>query len=288
MESRISTRTLIMTDLRRRTPTTPRLVVVGLIVFIAACHRQQPTTSPAPAPSRPAAPPSAATAISSAPTLIRALHDRYASAWFHTLTFTQKTTVRLPSGGEIVQTYYESLELPGKLRIDTDIGSKSGILFTRDSSFRFSAGKLVGTDTLLNELMVLGFDLYTQPIARTETMLRRLGFDLSRFHESTWQGKPVYVVGALRGDTTSKQFYVDRDRLLFLRVIESNPRGRADTRYSDYVQYGGGWVATQVEQYVNGRRTVLEQYSGVKVNPPISGALFDPKQWSTAPHWARK
>ena len=155
------------------------------------------------------------------------------------------------------------------------------MLFTRDPSFRFSAGKLVGTDTLLNELMVLGFDLYAQPIARTETMLRRLGFDLSRFHESTWQGKPVYVIGALRGDTTSKQFYIDRDRLLFLRVIESTPRGRTDTRYSDYVQYGGGWVATQVEQYVNGRRTVLEQYSGVKVNPPISDALFDPKQWSS-------
>jgi hypothetical protein len=278
-----------MADLRPRAQTTPRLVVVGLIVFIAACHRQQPTTTSAPAPSRSAAPPPAAsTTISSAPTLLRAVHDRYGSAWFHTLTFTQKTTVRLPSGGEIVQTYYESLELPGKLRIDTDLASKSGILFTHDSSFRFSAGKLVGTDTLLNELMVLGFDLYAQPIARTETMLRRLGFDLSRFHESTWQGKPVYVIGALRGDTTSKQFYIDRDRLLFLRVIESTPRGRTDTRYSDYVQYGGGWVATQVEQYVNGRRTVLEQYSGVKVNPPISDALFDPKQWSTAPHWARK
>lgn len=278
-----------MTDLRRRTPTTPRLAVVGLIVFIGACHRQQPTITPAPAPSRPAAPPPAAsTTISSAPTLVRALHDRYASTWFRTLTFTQKTTVRLPSGGEITQTYYESLQTPGKLRIDTDLASRSGILFVRDSSFRFSAGKLVGADESLNELLVLGFDIYSQPITRTETMLRRLGFDLSRFHESTWQGKPVYVVGALRGDTTSKQFYIDRDRLLFLRVITSTARGRADTRYSDYVQYGGGWVATQVEQYVNGRRTVLEQYSGVKVNPPISDGLFDPKQWSTAPHWARK
>jgi hypothetical protein len=139
MESRIPTRTLIMTDLRRRTPTTPRLAVVGLIVFIAACHRQQPTTSPSPSPSGPAAPPpGAATTISSAPTLVRALHDRYASTWFHTLTFTQKTTVRLPSGGEITQTYYESLQTPGKLRIDTDLASKSGIIFARDSSYRLS------------------------------------------------------------------------------------------------------------------------------------------------------
>ena len=71
-----------------------------------------------PAPSRsgtipPSAP--AVAAISSSPTLIRALHDRYATSWFHTLTFTQKTTVRLPSGGEIVQTYYESAQMPGRL-----------------------------------------------------------------------------------------------------------------------------------------------------------------------------
>jgi hypothetical protein len=278
-----------MTDLRRRSLTTPRLLVVGLIVSIAACHRQQPTITPAPGPSRPStAPSTAAGAIASGPTLIQVLHDRYAPGWFRTLTFTQKTTVRLPSGGEIAQTYYEAVELPGRLRIDTDLQSKSGVLFARDSSFRFSAGKLVGTDTLLNELLVLGFDIYAQPVARTEAMLRRLGFDLSRFHETTWQGKPVYVVGAVRGDTTSKQFYIDRDRLLFLRVIESTPRGRADTRFSEYVQYGGGWVATEVQQFVNGKRTVLEQYSGVRVNPPIASALFDPKQWSTAPHWAHK
>jgi hypothetical protein len=277
-----------MTDLRSRTPTTPRLLVVGLIVFIAACHRQQPTTSPLPAASRPSTPPSAGGAIASGPNLIRALHDKYASGWFHTLTFTQKTTVRLPSGGEITQTYYESAEIPGRLRIDTDLQSKSGILFVHDSSYRFSAGKLVASDESLNELLVLGFDIYAQSVPRTETMLRRLGFDLNRFHESTWQGRPVYVVGAERGDTTSKQFYIDRDRLLFLRVISPSPRGRTDTRYNEYVQYGGGWVATQVEQYVNGKRSVLEQYSAIRVNPPISDALFDPKQWSTAPHWARK
>ena len=73
-----------------------------------------------------------------------------------------------------------------------------------------------------------------------------------------------------------------------MRTIESTPRGRTDTRYDEYVQYAGGWVATEVAQYVNGKRSILEQYSGVRVNPPLSEALFDPKQWSTAPHWAKK
>jgi hypothetical protein len=275
-----------MTDLRCRTLSTPRLIVVGLIVFIAACHRRQPTTVPPPSRTEPE--PAAPVAVTSGPTLIRAIHGRYASNWFRTLTFTQKTTVRLPSGGEIVQTYYETAAIPGRLRIDTDLQSKGGVLFTHDSIFTFSGGKLVRADTGLNELLVLGFDIYAQSVPRTESTLRRLGFDLSRFHEATWQGKPVYVVGAARGDTTSKQFWMDRDRLLFVRMISNTARGRTDTRFSQYVQYGEGWVATVVEQYVNGRRALHEQYSGVRVNASVSDALFDPKQWSTAPHWARK
>jgi hypothetical protein len=275
-----------MTDLRRRTTSTPRLIVVGLIVFVAACHRQKPTTIPPPSRTQPA--PAAGTAVSSAPTLIRAVHDRYASEWYRTLTFTQKTTVRLPSGGEIVQTYYEAASIPGRLRIDTDLQSKGGVLFTHDSIFTFSGGRLVRADTGLNELLLLGFDIYAQSVGRTEALLRRLGFDLSRFHEATWQGKPVYVVGAARGDTTTKQFWVDRDHLLFVRMISNTARGRTDTRFNQYVQYGEGWVATTVEQYVNGRRALLEQYSGVRVNASLPDALFDPKQWSTAPHWTKK
>src|SRR5205085_10829955 len=113
----------------------------------------------------------------------------------HRRTCAHDATVRRRGGGEIVQTYYESAQMAGRLRIDTDLQSKSGILFARDSSFRFSAGKLVGADESLNQLLVLGFDIYAQPIARTEPLLRRLGLDLSRFHESVWQGKPGYAVG---------------------------------------------------------------------------------------------
>jgi len=276
-----------MTDSRRCSLSTPRLIVVGLIFFGAACHRQHPTAAPPP-PARTTPAPSAPVAVTSGPTLVRAIHDRYASDWYRTLTFTQKTTVRLPSGGEIVQTYYEALSLPGRLRIDTDLQSRGGVLFARDSVFTFSGGKLVRADSGLNELLVLGFDVYAQPVPRSEGVLRRLGFDLTKFHEATWQGKPVYVVGALRGDTTSKQFWIDRDRLLFVRLIAKTARGRTDTRFSQYVQYGEGWVATVVEQYVNGRRALLEQYSGVRVNASLPDALFDPKQWATAPHWARK
>lgn len=275
-----------MTERSSWSSSTPRLLVVGLIVFAAACHRQSPLPAPVTAPvSRPkSAPPPTTVTISSGPTLIQAMHDRYASTWYRTITFTQKTTVALTSGGDVVQTWYEAGQLPGRLRIETDRASKGGVLYARDSTFSYTNGKLVQADTGLNALLVLGFDVYVQPATRSEAILRRLGFDLVRFHPATWQGKPVYVVGAATsGDTVSKQFWIDRDRLLFVRMIERTRQGRTDVRFNNYVQYGGGWVAIEVEQIVNGKRRILEQYSDVKTNALLHEALFDPKQWATAP-----
>ena len=41
--------------------------------------------------------------------LLRAMHDRYAKTWYHTLTFTQKSTTFNPDGTTKVETWYEAL-----------------------------------------------------------------------------------------------------------------------------------------------------------------------------------
>lgn len=285
---------MIMPLFRHRFSPTPRRFAVGLfvcaIVVADACHRQAPP--PPPAPVRRPAPPTpkspAEVAIADAPSLVRAMHARYAETWYHTITFVQKTTVGLPSGGDLVETWYEAGELPGRLRIDTDLEARSGLLFAGDSIYHFNAGKLVSADTGVNDLLLLGFDVYKQPPARTDAMLRHLGFDLSRMHETTWHGRPVYVVGALRGDTVSKQFWIDRERLLFVRLLEHTSQGRTDVRFDDYVPSNGGWVAERVEQFTNGKRRVLEQYSNVRTNVSLSGTVFDPHEWSSGAHWSKR
>ena len=257
-----------------------RLLVAGLM-FFTACHHQPPAPAPAPVTRAPEREPSAA--ITSAASLLRAMHERYPS-WYRTVTFTQKTTISPPSGGELVQTWYEAAKLPGRLRIETDAASKTGSLFIDDSLYRFNSGRLVSTTDDLNELLVLGFDVYAQPVARTEAQLRSQGFDLARFHEGAWEGKPIYVVGAHRGDTTSKQFWVDKDNLLFVRLIENTPLGRSDIRFENYRKVGNGWIAERVEQVLNGKRRLVEEYTNVRVNEPLPESLFDPRSWATAMH----
>lgn len=277
-----------MNDLRRVIRSTPRLIVVGLIVLGAACRRQQqqPPATPAPAQPKPEPAPTAP-AITSGGSLLQAMHDRYAGKWYRTLTFVQKTTITLQSGSQLKQTWHEAVQLPGKLRIDTDLAAKSGTLHVNDSVFAVANGKLVRADTGRNALLILGFDVYAQPAGKTMAQLRRDGFDLTKFREGTWQGKPVYIVGAAAGDTTSKQFWVEKDRLLFVRLIQRSPQGRSDIRFDNYISAGGGWIAIEVTQYVNGKRRLLEEYTDVKTDVPLAPALFDPRQWATAPHWAR-
>lgn len=275
-----------MTQLHhRRLLSTPRLAGVGLFIFAAACHRQHPG-SPAPATPAPKPAPPEPTVVASGATALDAMHARYAPSWFKTLTFVQKTTLSLPSGGELVQTWYEAMSLPGRLRVDTDRKSRSGVLYVGDSVFTFASGKRTSTDNRLNDYLVLAFDAYTQTPSRTQAQLRRLGYDLSKFHEGTWQGRPVYVIGALRGDTTSEQFWLDRDRLIVVRYIGSGRQGRTDTRLTNYVQTGGGWVATEIAQLVNGKRRILQQYTDLRANAALSDDLFDPHAWSTAAHWS--
>jgi len=280
-----------MKGLRRVISKAPRLLVVGLIVSGSACNLHNihltpgDQTPPAPARAAKSATTPEPVAITSGPTLVQAMHDRYAGKWYKTLTMVQKTTVGLPSGGELKQTWYQASQLPGKTRIETDHAAKTGVLYVRDSIYSIAGGKLARADTGRNDLWTLGYDVYVQSPERTRELLDRAGFDVADFHQTTWQGTPVYVVGAREGDTVSKQFWIERDRLLVVRMIGRSPQGRSDVRLSDYRRAGNAWIAREVEQYVNGKRRVREEYSDVEVNAKLSPTLFDPRKWSSAPHW---
>jgi hypothetical protein len=96
-------------------------------------------------------------------------------------------------------------------------------------------------------------------------------------------------VGATAGDTASKQFWVDAERLLFVRLLEMRRTATAsrydDIRFEKYAPHEGGWVAEEVMMYSDGKPRLHEQYANVRVNVPLDDALFDPKQWSTVAHW---
>jgi hypothetical protein len=218
--------------------------------------------------------------------LIAQMRARYHGKWYRTLTFTQKTT--LPNGK--IETWYEALQLPGKLRIDiAPLDSRNTILFREDSVYQFEHGVLKSAKALVHPLMLLGFDVYQAPVEETVHKLQGLNFDLSKLHQREWQGRKTYVVGAERGDTASPQFWIDAVRLYFVRSFEpskQNPGVINETRFEKYVPLAGGWVETEVHFLSDGSQRAKEEYSDWKANVELNPGIFDPRVW-VAPGWIR-
>ena len=229
----------------------------------------------------------AAQTISTPAQLIAAMHDRYAGKWYHSLTFEQQSITHKPDGTDSTETWHEALLLPGKLRIDIgDRGAGNGMIFANNHLSVFREGKLVNERDFIHPLLVLGFDVYAEPVDVTMQQLQQLHFDLATMHQDSFDGRPMYVVGAKPGDLKTPQFWIDKERLYFVRMIqpsEKQPDRIQDSRFTDYKQVeGGGWVAEHVELYVDGKLVFEEKYSDVKVNPPVNEELFDPQKFAAA------
>jgi len=221
--------------------------------------------------------------IPTAEALLRAMHDRYASTWYDTLTFIQKSTTYNPDGTTKIETWYEAALLPGKLRIDIGPPADGHAYLLNDGNATlFEKGKDPRSRRLVNLLLVLGFDVYKQPSETTLKIVQSERIDTSKFHEEKWQGHETYVVGAEKGDTKSPQFWIDKDRLLFVRLLQparANPADTDDIRFVNYQPLAGTWIAARVEIW-NGEKLIFtEDYFDIKANPKLDAALFDPKQF---------
>jgi hypothetical protein len=222
--------------------------------------------------------------------VLRAMHDRYAKTWYKTLTFTQKSTTYNADGTSKVDTWHEAITLPAKLRIDIGTpANNDGYLMVDGTLTIVKAGKEGGTRPLVNMLLVLGFDVYGQAPESTINVVKGEGYDLTKIHEDTWEGHPVYVVGAAKGDLNSKQFWVDKNRLLFVRLFEPTRADAAkfqEIRFEDYREMAGGWVAARVEVRVEDKMIFSEDYSDILCNAKLAAGTFDAKQFNDT-HWEK-
>jgi outer membrane lipoprotein-sorting protein len=221
--------------------------------------------------------------------LIREMQKKHAKSWYKTLTFTQKTTEYHQDGTSKASIWYEAFSAPGKLRIDFDpVKDGNGILFANFTLYSFKEGKVVNTRPFVHPLLLLGFDVYFLPVEEIMAKLTGLKFDLSQIREDVWQGKPVYVVGAKAGDLHSRQFWIDKKNLYFVRLLEPGGKDGSLTQETQFNKYervkGGGWVAAEVIFSVNGKPVVTEEYTEIRGGVPLDEKLFDPQHWSDT-HW---
>ena len=227
--------------------------------------------------------------------VLEAMRAAYAGKWYHTLTFVQKTTTRGADGKDQVQPWHETLTHSAagtRLRIDFgDLAQGNGVIYTPDSSYVVRGGKLQASRPQGNEFLPLIEGVYVQPVATTVKELSQMKVDMNKVSTGTWQGKPVWIVGAAApADSSAPQFWIDTERKVLVRMKLALAPGQPpfDVHLAGYVKAGGGLLATKIEMFQGGVLRQGEDYSDWKVDVDVDPAMFDISKWSTGPHWAKK
>jgi len=255
-----------------------RLGTLLAFVIVAACSSN-------PKPNTTATPPGVA--------LLGRMRAKYVGKWFNTVTFSQQTIQTRPTGVVDTSTWYEALKTPDRLRIDFgDPKNGNGVIYTADSLYVVRSDTIARTVASGNPFLPFVAGVYAQPL---DTTLRQIGvykFDLNKLYTTTWEGQPVDVAGAqAAGDTLSPQFWVDKERLVVVRMLvalnPNAPTDVADIRLNDYRPVAGGWLAVQVAIMRGGKVIQKEEYADWRGNVDLPDDFFVAQQWGKVPHWHR-
>ncbi|MEO5800804.1 MAG: hypothetical protein ABIZ70_01600 [Gemmatimonadales bacterium] len=214
--------------------------------------------------------------------VLERMRAKYAGKWYPTLEFAQKTTLYRASGTR-EEAWHERLwQSPTRgtlLRIDQgDSTLGNYTINTADSGYSVRGGKLMRAGGDGNFFLPLIEGVYVQPVERTVKDLASTKIDLGRVREESWQGEPVWVVGASdASDTTAVQFWVEPKRMVVVRVLIVLAAGQPplDVHLEQYVATGGGWLATRIQMFMNGKPVQMEEYSDWKTGHSINATVFE-------------
>ncbi len=197
--------------------------------------------------------------------LIKEIHNTYHGKWFKNIAFEQNTSFYKYDSIYKKQIWYEVYQFPGKLAIKFDsISSRDGYLFANDTMSIINEGRVISQERKIHDLVVLSMDIYSQDALKTINQLNELGYDLSKFYIDIWNGKEAYVVGAEKGDTISKQFWIEKERLIFLRAISHKNAQNVETVFDNYIRYNKSWIEQTVVFKIDGKIVMKEEYFNIR------------------------
>jgi hypothetical protein len=206
---------------------------------------------------------------------VKLMYKKYAGNWYHNLSFSQTTKVYRNDSLIRTSLWLEWIKFPFQFRIDTDTASKSGIICTRDSTYRFKEGKLTRATAGGNPFTFSLGGMYFMPLDSVLAEFGRTGYDLSKAYKTNYKGRPTYVVGASSGDGPGNTMWVDAENLYVVRTVESENGRRIDAQMAGHKKLGNGWSETLVNIYGDGKLIQVEEYKDLRANTELRDNLFD-------------
>jgi hypothetical protein len=262
------------------------LYVVAAGILSACAPAAAPTTEPFPEPAAPSAAsgPSSPARADAIPRngleVVGAMRRANPTGPLTAVSFT--ATVREPREDTTrVRTATGVVSFPGKYRL-AYWSSRSGVIRDRERLAVFDAGKRVVSNSRVDLVQLLAYDVFAQRIDSTIMWLDIARVRLGLLRRDRWDGRDVWVVGAAEGDTTSTQFWVDDDRWRVVRVIQRDPRrpaDRLDVRFREFDSVLRVPLPTRIEILRNGRVVQEQTITDLTANPTVPSNAFDLRRW---------
>ena len=208
--------------------------------------------------------------------ILAKMYKRYTGKWYKNFTFTQTTENFKDDSLIKTTTWYESIVFPDYFRINFGEPSEgNAVIYKKDSTFNFRKGKLIQKGLRTDDVTLLLGGMYFMPFDSVKTKMKTEGYDITKAHESTWEGNKVYVIGSETDDEKLSQLWIDKEKLIVVRFIKYLPTMKQDARMSAHQKFGKAWSETIVVFYLNDKLFQKEKYYDCKVNTDVDMGIFD-------------
>lgn len=215
--------------------------------------------------------------------VIRLMKEKYNNTYLENFTFSQHVKEYENDSVTLKTIWHEAYSYPGNLIIKMDsFNSGSGYVFNQDTLYVLNNNHVDFKMENINDLVVLGFDVYPDPIEKTVKRLTKQGYDFSKVFETTVNNRPVYCVGASNENENTNRFYIDKENLYFIKYIKNTDHGISEVEFTDYEKVGDQLLATKVIFLNNGNLVMTEEYYDIKLPESIDSKIFDPNYFEEA------
>lgn len=200
--------------------------------------------------------------------LMEAISEKYYGKWFKQIKFSQ-TTNFYKNNNSIVKTerWIEEYKFPSQLIIKVNHeNSSDGHLYRNDSVYIFENNEIKYQNKATHDLVILSMDIYNMKKDEIMQRLGELDYDLSKFHEDTYNNRKIYIIGADKGDYKSNQLWFDAENLCFIKLTKNTEAGLQEIYLNDYISVDGqGWIEQEVVFVINGETYIIEKYYNIEI-----------------------
>jgi hypothetical protein len=205
------------------------------------------------------------------------MYKRYNGKWYKNFTFTQITENFKNDSLIKTTTWHEAIVFPDYFRINFGEPSEgNAVIYKKDSTYNFRKGKLAQKSLRTDDVTFLLGGMYFMPFDSVKTKMKTEGYDITKAHESIWEGKKIYVIGSETDDEKASQLWIDKEKLIVVRFVKYLPTMKQDARMSGHQQFGKAWSETIVVFYLNDKLYQKEKYYNCNVNTEVDMGIFDP------------